>query len=183
MKLKVLFTCICTAGLLYNARAQENNMAYYIAHAPFKMPAITEPVFSTKVFNIKDYGAIGDGQTLNTVAIEKTISACSAAGGGVVLIPQGLWLTGPIELKSNINLHADRGALITFTTDHTQYPMVDGKPKLLLSGNKLENVGITGEGVYDGGGDTWRPLKKAKAAPSLWADLLKAGGVVSFVSI
>jgi polygalacturonase len=57
--------------------------------------------------------------------------------------------------------------------------MIDGRPKLPLSGNKLENVAITGEGIYDGGGDTWRPLKKTKAAPTLWADLLKSGGVLS----
>ncbi|MDB5011006.1 MAG: glycoside hydrolase family 28 protein, partial [Mucilaginibacter sp.] len=120
-----------------------------------------------------------DGQTLNTVSIEKAINACNAAGGGTVLIPQGLWLTGPIELKSNVNLHANRGALVIFSKDHAQYPMIDGRTKLPLSGNKLENVGITGEGIYDGGGDTWRPLKKSKAAPSLWADLLKNRGVVS----
>ena len=182
MKLKVLFASVCFAATVANVYAQgtaSRDMAYYIAHAPFKMPAVTEPVFNSKTFNIADYGAVGDGQTLNTTAIEKAISACNAAGGGIVLIPPGLWLTGPIELKSNVNLHADRGALITFTTDHTQYPMIDGKPKVLLSGNKLENVGITGEGIYDGGGDTWRPLKKTKAAPTLWTDLVKSGGVVS----
>lgn len=182
MKIKIILTGLFAAIIIYNASAQGtdgNNMAWYIAHAPFKMSAVTEPIFNQKTFNIKDYEAVGDGQTLNTGAIEKAIAACNAAGGGTVLIPPGLWLTGPIELKSNVNLHADRGALITFSTDHTQYPMIDGKPKILLSGNKLENVGITGEGIYDGGGDSWRPLKKSKAAPSLWADLVKSGGVVS----
>jgi polygalacturonase len=182
MKIKIILTGLFAAIIIYNAAAQGtdgNSVAWYIAHAPFKMPTVTEPVFNQKTFNIKDYGAVGDGQTLNTGAIEKAIAACNMAGGGTVLIPPGLWLTGPIELKSNVNLHADRGALITFSTDHTQYPMIDGKPKILLSGNKLENVGITGEGIYDGGGDTWRPLKKTKAAPTLWADLVKSGGGVS----
>ncbi|QKJ29468.1 glycoside hydrolase family 28 protein [Mucilaginibacter mali] len=166
----------------YYAAAQQtaaHDMDYYIAHAPFKMPAVTEPKFAGKIFNIKDYGAIGDGQTLNTTAIDKAITACNAAGGGTVLVPPGLWLTGPIEMKSNVNLHTERGTLVTFTTDHTQYPVIDGKTKVLLSGNKLENVAITGEGIFDGGGDTWRPLKKSKASPTLWADMLKAGGVVS----
>jgi len=80
------------------------NLDYYIQHAPFKMPVINEPVFKSETYNIKDYGAVGDGATLNTTAFEKAIAACSAAGGGTVIIPPGLWLTGPIELKSNINM-------------------------------------------------------------------------------
>lgn len=159
--------------------ASSHDLDYYIAHAPFKMPAVTEPHFSDKVFSIKDYGAIGDGQTLNTAAFEKAIAACNAAGGGKVLVPPGLWLTGPIELKSNVNLHTERGALVTFSTDHTLYPIVNGKAKTLLSGTKLENVAVTGEGIFDGGGETWRPLKKTKASPTLWNNMLKAGGVVS----
>jgi len=183
MKFKVSFfamACALCVASVNSLLAQNNdNLAKYIANAPFKMPVVTEPQFKTAVFNIKDYGAIGDGQALNTLAIEKAIKACSAAGGGIVVIPAGLWLTGPIELKSNVNFHADRGALVTFTTDHTQYPMIDGKTKILLSGNKLENVGVTGEGVFDGGGDTWRPLKKSKAAPQLWSDLQKSGELLS----
>ena len=184
MKFKVLK--IAVAGLLcfflsddVVAQSVENTLADYIARAPFKMPAFAPPAFPSKIFNVKEYGAIADGQTLNTVAIDRAIKACAAAGGGTVLIPPGLWLTGPIELKSNVNLHADRGAMVIFTTDHTQYPMIDGRPKLPLSGNKLENVAITGEGIFDGGGDTWRPLKKIKAAPTLWNDLVKSGGAVS----
>lgn len=168
-----------TAGHTRAQQNQENGIAYYIAHAPFRMPAVTEPRFNSKIFNIKTYGAISDGQTLNTAAFEKAITACNAAGGGTVLIPPGLWLTGPMVLKSNVNLHADRGALITFTTDHTQYPMVGNRTQLPISGSNLENVAITGEGIFDGGGDSWRPLKKSKAAPSLWSAMLKKGGVLS----
>ncbi|MDB5009579.1 MAG: glycoside hydrolase family 28 protein, partial [Mucilaginibacter sp.] len=104
MKFKVIFACVLSAIIVSNAAAQGNEgntMDYYITHAPFKMPVIKEPKFNSKTFNITDYGAIDDGQTLNTVSIEKAINACNAAGGGTVLIPQGLWLTGPIELKSN----------------------------------------------------------------------------------
>lgn len=182
-RLGIILVATLTLGL-NTAYAQlqqipENDIAYYIAHAPFKMPAVTEPRFNNKVFDIKNYGAVGDGQTLNTAAFEKAITACNAAGGGTVLIPPGLWLTGPIVMKSNVNLYADRGALITFTTDHTQYPITNGRTQLPISGNNLENVAITGEGIFDGGGDTWRPLKKSKATPSLWNDMLKKGGVVS----
>ena len=184
MKSKIttfVLACTALAVTAYTAAAQsgsEKDLAYYVAHAPFKM-TITEPHFGNRIVNIQDYGAIGDGQTLNTTAIEKAISACNAGGGGVVRIPPGLWLTGPIELQSNVNLHADRGALIIFTTDHSQYIVANGKARLPLSGNNLHDVGITGDGVYDGGGDTWRPLKKSKAAPTLWEDLVKAGGTVS----
>lgn len=154
-------------------------MAWYINNAPFKMGTIAEPKFADRTFNIKDYGAIGDGQTVNTQAIAKAIAACSAAGGGTVLVPQGLWLTGPIELKSNINFHTDKGALVVFSPDHSLFPMQDGRGKPQLYGEKLENVGITGEGIFDGSGDTWRPLKKSKAAPTLWNDELKTGGVLN----
>jgi polygalacturonase len=183
MKLKLIALAACsilnTQALLAQNRPV-HTMDWYVSNAPFKMPALTEPVIPAKTFNITDYGAIGDGQTLNTAAIEKTIAACVSAGGGTVLIPAGLWLTGPIELKSNINLHADRGALVLFSTDHNLYPMLDGgKVMSPIMGSKLTNVAITGEGVFDGGGDTWRPLKKTKAAPTLWNDLVKSGGAVS----
>lgn len=178
-KLTFIITALAFGLTAGRSLAQENGIDYYIAHAPFKMPAVTEPHFNNKIFNIKAYGAANDGQTLNTEAFEKAIAACNVAGGGTVLIPPGLWLTGPIVLKSNVNLHAERGAIITFTTDHTRYPIVNGKAQLPISGSNLENVAITGEGIFDGGGDTWRPLKKSKAAPSLWSAMLKKGGVVS----
>jgi polygalacturonase len=161
------------------ATAQDKEIAAYVNRAPFKMPAITEPHFAAAVFNILDYGAKGDGQTLNTKAVERAITACTTAGGGTVLVPPGLWLTGPIELKSNVNFRAEKGALILFSADHTLYPMDGAKARSPISGSKLENVALTGEGIYDGAGDTWRPLKKNKAAPTLWNDLVKSGGALS----
>ena len=154
--------CIC-AQLNAGAQAIQNvpDMDYYISHAPFKMPALKQPQFNDKTFTITDYGAVGDGQTLNTDAIRKAINACSTAGGGTVIIPPGLWLTGPIELKSNVNLHARRGALIIFSADHSLYAMSGGKVQNPIYGNKLQNVALTGEGIYDGAGDTWRPLGDA----------------------
>jgi polygalacturonase len=162
------------------ARAQSTqDMMWYINNAPFKMGTISEPKFADKTFNILNYGAVSDGQTVNTVAITKAIDACSKAGGGTVLIPAGLWLTGPIELKSNVNLNAEWGALVMFSPDHSLYSIAGGKVKPQLYGEKLENVAITGDGIYDGAGDSWRPLKKAKAAPTLWNDLTKSGGSIS----
>ncbi|QJD94603.1 glycoside hydrolase family 28 protein [Mucilaginibacter robiniae] len=186
MKLSLKHLALTGALVLahfFKAAAQDGtvpDMNYYLTHAPFKMPALTEPHFNGKTYNIQDYGAVSNGEYLNTEAIRKAITACSAAGGGTVHIPPGLWLTGPIVLQSNVNLHADRGALIIFSPDHAIYPILaDNKVQRLISGNNLENVGLTGEGIYDGSGDTWRPLKKSKAAPALWNDLTKSGGVVS----
>jgi polygalacturonase len=155
----------------------------YLQNLPFKMLPIKAPVFQDKTFNISGYGAVGDGQTLNTTAIRNAIEACAGAGGGSVIIPKGLWLTGPIELKSNVNLHADRGALIIFTPDHKEYPIIKFPHRGFevaspIYGADLENVALTGDGIFDGAGDTWRPVKKAKTTESQWKSLLKSGGVV-----
>jgi len=112
-----------------NLAAQDKDAAWYIGNAPFKMPEIIRPLFPDKSFSITEFGAVGDGQTLNTEAFSKTISACVAAGGGTVIVPKGLWITGPIELKSNINLCVERGALIQFTKDHSQYRMIKASSK------------------------------------------------------
>ena len=166
--------------------AQEKDIAWYTANAPFKMPAVQVPKFADHSFSIKDFGAIGDGQMLNTTAFEKTISAAVAAGGGKIIVPPGLWLTGPIQLKSNINLEVQRGALILFTKDHTQYPVIKASASsnsyLTASpiyGYDLKNIAITGEGIIDGGGDSWRPVKKTKTTEAQWKSLISSGGVIS----
>lgn len=170
----------------YDVNAQEKNIEWYTSNAPFKMPVVSVPQFQNKIFSIKDYGAVNDGQTLNTLAFEKAISACAAAGGGKVVIPPGLWLTGSIQLKSNVDLHTERGALVIFTKDHNQYPMIKASntssnivPASPIYGYDLTNIAITGEGIFDGGGDSWRPIKKIKTTASEWKNLLSSGGVVS----
>ena len=85
------------------------------AQSPSDLPTVKSPVFKTDTLTITTFGAIPDGLTLNTSAINKAIDQCSRAGGGVVLVPRGLWLTGPIVLKSNVNLRLNRDALIQFT--------------------------------------------------------------------
>ncbi len=147
---------------------------------------VKRPVFPRKEFKITDFGAVADGVTLNTGAIDQAILTCSEAGGGMVTIPEGLWLTGPIELRSNVNLHIEQGALVVFSRDFEQYPFIttyfEGKQDFrampLLYGNGLENIAITGEGVFDGSGDAWRPVKKMKMTGPQWRELLQSGGVV-----
>jgi len=168
------------------AIAQNKTIAQYTAEAPFKMPTVPLPSFANKTFNITDYGAIADGKTLNTEAIAKAINACNAAGGGVVTIPAGTWLTGPIELKSNVNLHTEKDAIIQFTADHSLYPMIKAGPgstKLVpaspIYGYALNNIAITGNGTFDGAGDSWRPVKKSKVSPAVWNNIITGGGSLS----
>jgi len=172
---------------LNNSNAQENIQAEVNSHLtnlPFESFTIELPKFQDKDFNIKNYGAAGDGHTMNTEAFRKAIDACAEAGGGRVIVPPGLWLTGPIELKSNINFHLDRGALILFSPDHKDYPIIKiphggfvvASP---LYGYDLENIAITGTGLLDGNGTTWRPVKKSKVTESLWKSFVKSGGVLS----
>lgn len=151
------------------------------------LPHVSRPVFKKDTFNIVNFGAKADGITLNTKAINKAIDECSAKGGGVVLIPQGLWLTGPVVLKSNVNLHINRAALLQFTADKSQYPLVEGnyeghtavRNQSPVSGTNLVNVAITGEGIIDGHGEVWRAIGKERLTEQEWNKLVASGGVVS----
>lgn len=119
--------------------------------------------------NISDFGAIGNGQTKNTEAIEKAIENCSKNGGGTVLIPKGRWLTGPIRLKSNIELRLDKKAELIFTSDYVDYlPVVFSRFEgielynysPMIYAENCENVAITGKGKINGQGENWWDWKK-----------------------
>lgn len=113
------------------------------------------PVIPKAVFNITNYGAGGDGKTLNTAAIQKTINACSAAGGGTVLVPAGKFLTGPFTLASSINLHLDKDAIILISDDPANYPVVKGRYQDGITASGAHDLEISGEGTIDGQGETW----------------------------
>jgi polygalacturonase len=151
------------------------------------LPQVSKPVFKKDTINILKYGAKADGITLNTTNINKAIAACSAKGGGIVLIPQGLWLTGPLVMKSNVNLHVSRAALLQFTDDKSQYKLVEGnyeghtavRNESPISGTNLTNIAITGEGIIDGHGEVWRAISKERLTEAEWNKLIASGGVVS----
>ncbi|WP_163410697.1 glycoside hydrolase family 28 protein [Flavobacterium ajazii] len=158
-----------------------------VAALPFKMPEVQLPKFKMDTLNILDFGAIPNTEQLCTKAINETIKKCSESGGGVVVIPPGLWTTGPIQLKSNVNLHAKNGAYVLFTSDLSQYKLIDSYfegNKVLrcespIMGIDLENIAITGEGIFDGNGSKWRPVKIGKMTTEQWKALVNSGGVLS----
>lgn len=154
----------------------------------FELPKIYTPHFNRDTFNIVNYGAIADGMTLNSVAINKTIDECAKRGGGTVLIPRGSYVTGPIIMKSNINLHLAKGALVIFSSDFKQYPLVvssfegvdAARCQSPVVAENLENIAITGEGIMNGNGYYWRPLKKDKMTESQWKNHQRDyGGVLT----
>ena len=153
---------------------------------PFSMPEVSQPSFPDYEVNIRDFGALSDGVTLNTEAINNAIKAVSSKGGGKVIIPEGLWLTGPVVLLSNVNLYAEKNALIVFSSDTSLYPIIDTSFEGLdtkrcqspISAMNAENIAITGNGVFDGAGDRWRPVKKDKMTERQWKNLVSSGGKV-----
>lgn len=177
---------LALAGTLLAALAPRPTRAQ-APPAPPTLPAVRPTQFRPDTFDLRRYGAVADGQTLNSQAFERAIAACAQAGGGTVRVPAGLWLTGPIVLKSNVDLHLAAGALVQFTPDHSQYPLVaatwEGEAAVRcqapLSGTDLENVAVTGPGTLDGAGDTWRPVRKNKLSEGEWKKLVASGGVLS----
>ena len=153
---------------------------------PFEMPKVQQPVFPAYEVNIEKFGAKGDGLFLNTKAINDAIKEVNQRGGGKVIIPEGVWLTGPIELLSNVNLYTEQNALVFFTGDFEAYPIIATSFEGLetrrcqspISARNAENIAITGHGTFDGNGDCWRPVKKGKLTASQWKKLVNSGGVL-----
>lgn len=134
---------------------------------------IDPPEFPDRTFNITDFGAVGDGETMNTDAFRKAITAAHQSGGGTVLVPEGVFLTGAIHLKSNVNLHVSKGAKILFSQNPKDYlPLVfswwEGMALMNYSpfiyAYKQKNIAITGKGILDGNADKnhWWPWKGEK---------------------
>ena len=187
--LSLLLQFSLIAAFAQNLAGRQDGIAdslAFINHFKVKMPIIKTPVFKKDTFDIKNFGAKADGLFLNTKSINDAITTCSSKGGGVVLIKGGLWLSGPIEMRSNVNLHLERDAILLFTPDKSQYKLVEGnwegkkavRNQSPISGSNLENIAITGTGIIDGNGGVWRMVKKEKLTESQWNKLIKTGGVL-----
>ena len=133
-------------------------------------------VFERKTYKISDFGAKSEIGYDNQAHIQRAIDVCCGEGGGTVVIPEGYWLTSPIVLKSNVNLHALRGAYVRFTKIKEKYPLhyteYEGRRAIRtvspVSALNAENIAITGEGIFDGNGNEWRPKKDWKMSSLEW---------------
>lgn len=187
--LKALF--IAFFVILLSACASQKSVSNYpyehiYKDLPFEMPKLKAPVFPNNKVNLADMGGVPDGITLNTDAFEKSMKALADKGGGTLVVPKGVWFTGPIVFRSNINMHLEKGALILFSPNFKLYPIVETVFEGLdtrrcqspISGRNLENIAITGYGSIDGSGDAWRPLKKEKVTNKMWKKKISSGGIV-----
>lgn len=142
---------------------------------------VIRPSFRNEVYNILDFGAKSDYKFNNRNAIQAAIDECTKNGGGMVLIPNGFYYTGPIALKSNVNLHLEDNAYVMFTKSKEEYPLIfteyEGIKRIRaispISAKDCENIAITGNGVMDGNGELWRGIKKFKLTEKEWARCLK----------
>ena len=129
------------------ALADEYDALYEGLPIQLAQPALPDIPENT-VF-LPDFGAVGDGTTNNTQAFAEAVKALKKAGGGHLVVPAGIYLTGPIELVDRMDLHLERNALILFSPDKRDF-LKKGKvvPGILAKGKK--DVSITGEGILDG---------------------------------
>ena len=178
----VLFLCVWA---VLSSWAQTYKYEEIYTNLPFAMPKVEAPRFPDLKVSLPDFGAVGNGVELCTEAFEKAIETLSSRGGGHLIVPAGIWLTGPIVLKSNIDLHIEKGAVVLFSPDVELYPLVETVFEGLdtrrcqspVSGRNLTNVAITGQGAIDGNGHFWRPLKREKVTESVWKQTIARGGV------
>ena len=182
---KLFLTMMAALAVCVTAQA-DNPYKKYTEKLPFQMPEVTAPVIPDRQVKLTDFGGVGDGITLNTEAFAKAIDALSKQGGGKLVVPQGVWHTGPIVLKSNIELNLKSGAVILFAADETLYPIIETSFEGLdtrrlqspIYANGASNIAITGNGVIDGNGQYWRPVKKDKVTAKHWKNLLATPGSV-----
>jgi len=137
---------------------------------------------TSPIFNILDYGARRDGSASSTAAIRSAVQACAKAGGGTVWVPAGTYLTGSIEMVSNMTLHVDTGATLRFVANREEYPPVglsryEGvetrAPAANIGGYKLENIAIEGRGTLTASNADWLALIRQDASGrAAWNNLL-----------
>lgn len=186
--MKKIFFSALLMGAALSLSAQSKYDKYYV-DLPIEIEHVQEVQFPSAAVNIAQFGAVPDGKTECTEAFAAAIKELSDKGGGHVIVPKGIWKTGPIELKSNIDLHLAKGATILFSENKELYVQKnnprDGSQKCyaFIRATKCENIGITGKGVIDGQGFIWRPIKEKKVVrdgglTDVWEEALALGGTL-----
>jgi len=170
-------------SILFIGCQKPSQQAMGWSQVPEILSRIIPPNFPEKDFHITEYGAVGDGKTDCTEAIKQAIENCHAAGGGRVIVPEGIYMTGAIHLKSNVNLHVMKNATVLFSQDTRKFlPVVftrfEGVECMnyspLVYAYEQENIALTGEGTLDGGAMTnvwwdWKgPWDDSKKTPTGW---------------
>ena len=164
-----------------------DEFAYLYENLPFKMDRVARPAIPDLRVSVKDFGGVGDGVALNTEAFAKAMKHLSDNGGGHLDVPAGIYLTGPIEILSNCDLHVTPNAVIIFDPSRDLYPIVETVFEGLdtrrcespIHAEGARNISITGGGVIDGSGEAWRMVKKSKLTEGEWRKLVASGGIVS----
>lgn len=185
MKLKQTLLLLAAAAMTACCCSDKATKDYY-ADLPFDMPKVQLPSIPDREVCLTDFGAVGDGMTLCTEAFAAAIDHLAEQGGGTVNVPDGIWFTGPIVMKDNIELHLSNHAMILFSPDQSLYPLTEiifeglntWRMQSPISARGVKNIAITGGGVIDGNGDAWRMVKKSKVTESAWKKLVASGGIV-----
>ena len=178
--------CFVYALFLLLASCTRYEFEYLYEDLKFDMARVSRPQIPARDADITDFGAVGDGLTLNTDAITAAIDYLFERGGGHVIVPAGIWLTGPITLKDNIDLHVTEDAVLLFSTDRKLYPIVESVFEGLdtkrciapLNADGAKNISVTGGGTIDGNGQSWRRVNRDYIAPVLWRKIVAEGGLV-----
>ena len=166
--------------LAVGTTAQAADYSRYYAQLPVAVAQVAPPQIPNNTVSLLDVGGTPDGITLNTEAFETGIKKLTKMGGGRLVVPEGIWLTGPIQLKDNIELRVEKNAIIYFSPDKRLYVDPSGKSSRCLPGiraSKRKNIAITGEGVIDGNGAQWRPVKREKVSAWEWKAFKEMGGI------
>ena len=143
-----------------------------------KMAEPQLPVIPDNSISLTEFGGVGDGVTDNTAAFQKAISALQKQGGGHLVVPAGIFVTGPISLKDHIDLHLERNAVVLLTPDRAAH-LKDGKAVPGITASKRTDISITGEGIIDGNGEWWRGVKRSKVSDTEWNAFKRMGGTVT----
>ena len=165
-----LLTTTAALLLALATHAQTKDYSKYYQNLPTKVAQVVAPTIPANEVSLTEVGGVGDGQTLNTEAFENGIKKLQKVGGGRLTVPQGIWLTGPIQLKDNIELHLEKNAIILMSPDKSLFinPKSTSKCFAGIRASKRKNIAITGEGIIDGNGDHWRPVKRQKVSDVEW---------------